>query len=226
MIAFSPTRMARYCLNPLPTLIIASMIRSDVNLNSHSNTSYHTEELNSLTRYRFDKTRKRAHSKQSVSRLVTLLFPKLEKLVPSLSRFPSTSAVSSAPLIKLTNLLSESSKGKYIKDTAIVFCDATKNSFSFHIPSKTLELKHTIKLIHELTAEITEIETNIKLLMEPINSPLLTISSINYPMNTMIIAEICDFSRFDSPDKILAYVGMLPSTYQTGQLDNFYAHMK
>ena len=34
----------------------------------------------------------------------------------------------------------------------------------------------------------------------------------------MIIAEIGDFSRFDSPDKILAYAGFSPSTCQSGQL--------
>jgi transposase len=45
-------------------------------------------------------------------------------------------------------------------------------------------------------------------------------------MGAMIIAEIGDFSRFDSPDKILAYAGMSPSIYQSGQLDNCYAHME
>ena len=42
----------------------------------------------------------------------------------------------------------------------------------------------------------------------------------------MIIAEIGDFNRFDSADKILAYAGMSPSTYQSGQMDNCYAHME
>lgn len=32
--------------------------------------------------------------------------------------------------------------------------------------------------------------------------------------------------RFDSPDKILAYAGFSPSTYQSGQLDGAYSHMK
>ena len=40
---------------------------------------------------------------------------------------------------------------------------------------------------------------------------------INYRMGAMIIAEIGDFNRFDSPDKILAYAGFSPSTYQSGQ---------
>ena len=36
---------------------IAMMLMSDVNLKSYSDTSYHNEELKSLTRYRFDKIR-------------------------------------------------------------------------------------------------------------------------------------------------------------------------
>ena len=42
----------------------------------------------------------------------------------------------------------------------------------------------------------------------------------------MIIAKIGDFSRFDSPDRILAYAGISPSTYQPWQLDNGYSHME
>lgn len=42
----------------------------------------------------------------------------------------------------------------------------------------------------------------------------------------MILAEIDDFNCFDSSDKILTYAKMFPSTYQSRQLDNYYAHMK
>ena len=212
------------------------MMMSDVNLKSYSNTSYHNEELKSLTRYRFDKVKERAKLKSSVSRLVCILFPELEKLVPTLhmpsiyallSEFPSANAVASAHLTRLSNLLAESSKGHYGKDTAILFKDAAKSSIGSVMPAKLLELKHTIKLIQELTIEIDEIETAIKRIMdEEIQSPILTIPGISYRMGAMIIAEIGDFSRFDSPDKILAYAGMSPSTYQSGQLDNGYSHME
>ena len=214
---------------------IASMIMSNVNLKSYSDTSYHNEELKSLTRYRFDKVKERAALKTSVSRLVCILFPELEKLVPTLhmasvyamlSEFPSASAVASAHLTRLTNLLSESSKGRYSKDTACLFREAARNSVGSHMPAKSLELKHTIKLIRELDAEIDEIEAEIKSIMDEINSPILTIPGISYRMGAMIIAEIGDFYRFDSADKILAYAGMSPSTYQSGQLDNCYSHME
>lgn len=215
---------------------IASMLMSDVNLKSYSDTSYHNEELKSLTRYRFDKVKERAKLKVSIARLINILFPELEKLVPTLhmasvysllSEFPGASHVASAHLTRLTNLLSEASKGHYDKNTAIHFREAAKNSIGSVMPAKSLELKHTIKLIQELTTEIDEIETAIKRIMdEEICSPILTIPGISYRMGAMIIAEIGDFRRFDSADKILAYAGMSPSTYQSGQLDNCYSHME
>lgn len=94
------------------------------------------------------------------------------------------------------------------------------------MPAKSLELKHTLKLIQELTIEIDEIETEIKRIMDEIQSPILTIPGISYRMGAMIIAEIGDFNRFDSPDRLLAYAGMSPSTYQSGQLDGSHSHME
>ena len=214
---------------------IASMLMSDVNLKSYSDISYHNEELKSLTRYRFDKVKERAKLKSSVSRLVCILFPELEKLVPTLhmasvyamlSEFPGAKQVADAHLTRLTNLLSESSKGRYGKETAIAFRNAARTSIGSNMPAKSLELKHTIKLIRELTSDIDEIEHEIKLIMDEINSPIHSIPGINYRMGAMIIAEIGDFNRFDSPDKILAYAGLSPSTYQSGQLDGAYSHME
>ena len=214
---------------------ITMMLLSDVNLKSYSNTLYHNEELKSLTRYRFDKVQERAKLKTSIARLVNILFPELEKLVPRLhmksiyallSEFPSAHHIAEAHLTKLTNLLYEASKGRYNRDVAIRFREAARNSIGSVMPAKSLELKHTIKLISELDTEINEIEEAIKSIMDEINSPILSIPGISYRMGAMIIAEIGDFERFSSPDKILAYAGLSPSTYQSGQMQNCYSHME
>ena len=214
---------------------IATMLMSDVNLKSYSDISYHNEELKSLTRYRFDKVKERAKLKTSIARLVNILFPELEKLVPTLHmvsvyallrEFPGSHHIAEAHLTKLTNLLSESSRGRYGKDTAILFRETARNSIGSKMPAKSLELKHTIKLIGELDSEIKEIENEIKSIMDAVNSPILTIPGISYRMGAMIIAEIGDFNRFDSADKILAFAGMSPSTYQSGQLESCYSHME
>ena len=214
---------------------IAMMLMSDVNLKSYSDISYHNEELKSLTRYRFDKVQERARLKQSVSRLVTILFPELEKLVPTLhiasvyallSELPSTGKIASCHLTHLTKLLENASKGRYSKEKAIEIREAARVSTGSNMPAKSLELKHTLHLISELDSEISEIESEIKQIMDQISSPILTIPGIGYRMGAMILAEIGDFSRFDSPDKILAYAGASPSTYQSGQLESSYSHME
>lgn len=214
---------------------IASMIMSDVSLKPYSDKLYHNEDLKSLTRYRFDKVSQRAKLKQSVSRLVNILFPELETLVSTLHgkavyelllEFPSAQHIASANLKHLTHLLNTSSKGRFKKATADEIREAARKSISSYLPAKSLELKHTIKLIREITLEITEIEAEIKKIMDAIGSPILSIPGIGQNLGAMIIAEIGDFSRFDSPDKILAFAGCSPSTYQSGQLYSSHAKME
>ncbi len=214
---------------------IAMMLMSDVNLKSYSNTLYHNEELKSLTRYRFDKVSQRAKLKQSVSRLVNILFPELEKLVPTLhmksvyallSEYPSAHHIAGAHMTRLTNILYTTSRGHYDRDTAIRFRNTARNSIGSVMPAKSLELRHTIKLIDELTSEIDEIESAIKEIMDKINSPIMSIRGVGYRMAAMIIAEIGDFDMFSSPDKILAYAGLSPSTYQSGQMTSTHSHME
>lgn len=214
---------------------IASMIMSDVSLKPYSDTLYHNEDLKSLSRYRFDKVSDRAKLKQSVSRLVNILFPELEKLVSTihakavyalLSEFPGAHQVASANLKHLTALLEKTSKGHFDREKANEIREAARRSISTYLPAKSLELKHTIKLIRELTAEIDEIETEIKKIMDSIDSPILSIPGISYGIGSMIVSEIGDFSRFESPDKILAYAGCSPTTYQSGQLYSSHAAME
>lgn len=246
--------LTTYVLNPLHTSLyrkslslrktktdrvdaqtIAAMLLSDVSLKPYTDTAYYNEELKSLTRYRFDKVKERAKLKSSISRLVCILFPELETLVPSLhivsvyallKEFPGAKQLANAHLTRLKSLLADASKGRYKRDMALKVRNAAMNSVACQMPAKSLELQHTIRLIHELDTEISEIETAIQSLMEELHSPITTIPGISYRMGAMIIAEIGDFSRFDSPDKLLAFAGMSPSTYQSGQLKNCYPHME
>lgn len=246
--------LATYVLNPLRTNLyrkslslrkaktdrvdartIAAILLSDAGLKPYTDTAYHNEELKSLTRYRFDKVKERAKLKSSVSRLVCILFPELEKLVPSLhmasvyallEEFPGAKQVAGAHLTSLKSLLEKASKGRYKRDMALSIRDTARMSIGSRMPAKSLELQHTIRLIRELDAEIHEIEAEIETMMDEIRSPIMTIPGIGCRMGAMILAEAGDLSRFDSPDKLLAYAGMSPSTYQSGQLNNCYPHME
>ena len=246
--------LATYVLNPLRTNLyrkslslrktktdrvdartIAHMLLSDAGLKPYTDTAYHNEELKSLTRYRFDKVKERTKLKSSISRLVCILFPELEKLVPTLhmasiyallEEFPDAKQIAAAHLTRLKALLETASKGHYKRDMALRIRDAARNSIGAFMPAKSLELQHTIRLIRELDAEIAEIEERIQSIMNDLHSPITTIPGMGARMAAMILAEVGDFTRFDSPDKLLAYAGMSPSTYQSGQLKNCYPHME
>nr|MCR5321717.1 IS110 family transposase [Lachnospiraceae bacterium] len=214
---------------------IAMMLMTDKTLKPYSDTSYHTEELKSLTRYRFEKVQERAKLKTSATRLVNILFPELEKLVPSLhmasvyallSEFPGASYIADSHLTHLKNVLKTASKGRYGRDTAVAIRDAVRDSIGSVMPAKSMELKHTIHLIEVVTDEIDEIESSIKSIMDASGSPIMTIPGINYRMGAMILAEVGDFSRFSNADQILAFAGLSPSTYQSGQLDYCHSHME
>ena len=88
--------------------------------------------------------------------MVNILFPELEKLVSTLhiasvyellSQYPSAKKIAYAHLTKLTNLLSTASKGRYGKEKAQEIRNAAKISIGSDMPAKSLELKHTIKLL-------------------------------------------------------------------------------
>ena len=248
--------LATYVINPLHTNLyrkslslrktktdridaraIAAMLMSDVDLKSYTDTAYHNEELKSLTRYRFDKVRQRAKLKQSVSRLVNILFPELETLVPTLhmasiyallSEFPGAKQIAAVHLTHLKTLLGDASKGRYGRDKAVEIREAARRSIGSKMAAKSLELQHTIQLIRELDKEIAEVEAAIEEIMSSIQSPITTIPGMGLRMGAMILAEVGDFANFDSPDKILAYAGLSPSTYQSGRVKatGAYAHME
>ena len=214
---------------------IAVMLLTDKTIKPYSISSYHNEELKSLTRYRFDKVQERAKLKSSITRLVNILFPELEKLVSTLhsasvyallSELPGASFIADCHLTRLTNLLRNSSQGRYDREKTIAIRNAARCSIGHTSSAKSMELKHTIHLISVLSAEIDEIELAIRNIMDSIASPIITIPGISYRMGAMILAEIGDFSRFDNPDQILAYAGLSPSTYQSGQLYSNYARME
>ncbi len=145
-----------------------------------------------------------------------------------LSEFPGAKQVAGAHLTHLKAVLYDASKGRYGRDMATTLREAARCSVGSVMPTKSLELQHTIRLIRELDAEIEDIEAAIQSMMDEMQSPIMTIPGIGVRMGAMILAEIGDFSRFDSPDKILAYAGMSPSTYQSGQLSlsGAYSHME
>jgi transposase len=212
---------------------IVTMLRTEC-LKPYSQSSYHIRELKSLTRYRFSLVQDCARLKSSFARLCVILFPELEKLVPSLhmasvyallAELPNARAISECHLTRLTNLLSEASKGRYSKDKAIEIRNAAKNSIGSYSDVKSLELQQTIQLIQMMEKQIGQTEAKINPIVDSLHSPIMTIPGISYRMAAIIIAETGNFVDFDKAEKVLAFAGLEPSVYQSGQLTSTHTKM-
>ena len=209
----------------LDARFIATMLITD-NLKPYSNLSYHISELKSLVRHRFRLVEERSKFKVSLSRLITIVFPELEKIVWSISQnsilyllneLPSTKDISNCNLKHLTTLLEKYSKGKYSRDKAVEIRDLARVSIGTNSPSISFELRQVIQTILFLQSQIDEIDKELKKLIDELNSPIMSIPGISYVTAAFILAEIGDINNFDSPSKLQAFAGLDPSTYQSGK---------
>jgi len=197
---------------------IADILAS--NLKPYTNAAFQNEELKSLTRDSFEKIHQFSKLKQSPARLVNILFPELEKAVSTLHLnciysmlLKSAKDIAKPRFDIFANLIESSSNGRLDKMKAKEIRNLARKSVGIYISAKAMELRHTIKLIQILDFEIEEIEEQIQPAVQ--DSPITTIPSITFRMVEMIQAAFGDFNSFSSPDKILAFAGLSPTTYQS-----------
>lgn len=212
---------------------IVSMLMTQ-KLTPYAPPSYHKKELKSLTRYRFNLVNDCSKLKVSFARLMNIIFPELEKIVHELqvnsvyqlmSEYNDTQSIAKAHLTHLTNLLSKYSKGHYGRDKAVEIREAAKQSIGTGDGIQTIELQQTLARIRLLQEQIKIIEQKISKIMREIDTPLITVPGISYMTAAMLHAEIGNFSDFSGAEKILAFAGMEPSIYQSGQYTSTHAKM-
>lgn len=116
----------------------------------------------------------------------------------------------------MTAILSKASRGKYGKEKAAALREPAATSIGSANRSLAFELQQTIRLIQSVQSEIDELDKQIKLVVDELNTPLMTIPGIGYTIAAIILAEVGDINSFSSPAKLLAFAGMEPSTYQSG----------
>ena len=82
------------------------------------------------------------------------------------------------------------------------------------------ELDYTVTLIDNLSAEIAKFDKIIERLQYkyPEVEILKSVVGINTFSGMMILAEMGDIARFPSPNKLACYSGLVPSTYQSSQV--------
>jgi len=188
--------------------------------------SYHSDELKSLTRYRWRLVRVRSNCKVSYDRLLTLLFPELEGFVggnPSLTEFnvflefPGAGHIADAHLTHLTNIARKYSRGRFGKEWATGLRKLARDSIGMNSHAKSMELRQVIEQILFMESQIEIVEKEIKALVIKSGTTLMTIPGISYTLAAIITAEIGNIFRFANPDKLQAFAGLDPSIYQSGQ---------
>jgi transposase len=203
---------------------LAIMLFSD-DSKSYMPVSYQISELKSLVRHRFRLIAMRTKLKLSISRLITILFPELPVCFSSihqissyalLSELPTARAISECHLTKLTHLLNVHSRGRYGKEKALQIRELASQSIGTFSGSIGFELQQTIRLIQNVNTEMDALDDQIKRIMLDLESPILTIPGISFTLGAIILSEIGDISRFQNPSKLLAFAGLEPSMYQSG----------
>lgn len=205
--------------------LIALMLSSS-DAKPHLDLSYHVTELKSLTRYRSRLKEQLARLKISLNRIIEIVFPELENCVYSINQkstmallyeFPSKELIANAHLTRLTNLLKDNSRGKYSKDKALEIRNIAINSIGTSSDASSFELVQTIDMINFYSSKIDELDAKIEDIMIELNSPILSIPGISYNLGSIILAEIVDINRFDTPAQLQAFAGLDPTTHQSGK---------
>ena len=79
--------------------------------------------------------------------------------------------------------------------------------------------------IELLDRQIKDIESQMTEIMLGLDSVIMTIPGIGYINGGMILGEIGDIHRFSKPFQLLAFAGLDPSVYQSGNFNAIHTRM-
>ena len=116
----------------------------------------------------------------------------------------------------LTHLLQTASHGHFGKDTARGLRILAQKSVGIHDSSLSIQITQTIEQIELLDSQLFHTELGMANLVTCLHSVIMTIPGIGTTNGGMILGEIGDIHRFPTPGKLLAFAGLDPSVYQSG----------
>lgn len=136
-----------------------------------------------------------------------------------LKEAPSSEAIASMHLTHLTNLIQKASRGHFNKETAVNLRVLAQKSVGINDSSISIQITHTIAQIELLDSQIKSVESEMKNILTSLNSVIMTIPGISHVNGGMILGEIGDITRFSHPSKLLAFAGLDPAVYQSGNFN-------
>lgn len=119
---------------------------------------------------------------------------------------------------QLTKCLENISFKAFAKNKISRISELAANSFGlkFCKNSFALQLKLLIEQIQFIEAQISDVENEIDIILEKIDSPITTIPGIGNIIAATILGEIGDINRFSNASKLAAYAGIDASVSQSG----------
>ena len=180
-------------------------------------------DLKALGRFRQKTIKQRTLLKIQLTSYVDEIFPELQYFFKSglhqksvyalLKEAPTPEAIAS---MHMTHLLKVNSHGRFDKKMAQQLRVLAQKSIGASDSSLSIQVTHTIQQIELLDSQLERVEAEMTEIMKFNDSVIMTIPGIGYINGGMILGEIGDIHRFSSPNKLLAYAGLDPSVYQSG----------
>lgn len=191
--------------------------------------------LKDLGRFRMKLIKKRTQGKIQLTSYVDQAFPELQYFFKSgihqksvyavLKEAPTPDDIASMHLTHLSHLLEVSSHGHFKKDTATELRILAQKSVGCNDSSISTQITQTIELIELLDNQVHDIESKMELIVNSLDSVIMTIPGIGFINGGMILGEIGDITRFSNPSKVLAFSGLDPTVYQSGNFNASHTKM-
>lgn len=119
-------------------------------------------------------------------------------------------------LTHLVNLLKVIFHGHFTKEQAKELRVLAQKSVGANDSTISIQITQTIQQIELLDSQLTKIEARMTDIMKFNDSVIMTIPGIGYINDGMIFGKIGDIHRFSNSNKLLAFAGLDPSVYQSG----------
>ena len=217
------------------TFIIAKTLMMQNSLRFVSSYDLDLMDLKALGRFRQKTIKQRTRLKIQLTAYVDQVFPELQYFFKSglhqksvyalLKEAPSPEAIASMHLTHLAHLLEVTSHGHFKRDTAKELRVLARKSVGASDSTLSIQITHSIAQIELLDSQIEQVESEMTDIMKGIDSVIMTIPGIGYINGGMILGEIGVIHRFASPNKLLAFAGLDPSVYQSGNFSAKHTRM-
>ena len=183
-------------------------------------------DLKQLGRFRQKTIKQRTRLKIQLTSYIDQVFPELQYFFKSglhqksvyalLKEAPTPKAIASMHMTHLANLLKVNSHGHFTKEQAKELRVLSQKSVGASDSALSIQITHTISQIELLDSQLEQVEAEMTDIMKFNDSVIMTIPGIGYINGGMILGEIGDVHRFSNPNKLLAFAGLDPSVYQSG----------